>query len=188
MQCILYKIYFFGKFFICTVIWYAIFLYALLFAQNSILVKTGCYNRMGRKKMEAEMHKFFLHGLHLILDRVIAIVEFVTTDANCPLGTLQLWSRHDTLPLLLSWQNMIGIWVLLFSQQFLLVLPIVMIKLFIFPVKTRTSLFCPSKIWSSLFRPNMNFHSLFVPSTSFAYLTVLSGGWKHHFTLGCEVN
>jgi hypothetical protein len=52
--------------------------------------------------MEVEMHNFFLHGLHLILDRVIAIVEFVTTDANCPLGTLQLRSRHDTLPLLLS--------------------------------------------------------------------------------------
>jgi hypothetical protein len=41
MQCILYKIYFW-KVFIYTIIWYA-FLYALLFAQNFILVKSGCY-------------------------------------------------------------------------------------------------------------------------------------------------
>jgi hypothetical protein len=32
----------FWKFFICTIIWYA-FLYAPLFAQNFILVKSGCY-------------------------------------------------------------------------------------------------------------------------------------------------
>jgi hypothetical protein len=45
MQCILYKIYFWKVFhmyynLIC------IFLYALLFAQNFILVKSGCYKNL----------------------------------------------------------------------------------------------------------------------------------------------
>jgi hypothetical protein len=38
-----YTRFYFWKVFICTIIWYA-FLYALLFAQNLILVKSGCYN------------------------------------------------------------------------------------------------------------------------------------------------
>jgi hypothetical protein len=42
MQCILYKIYFFGSFHIYYNL-ICIFLYALLFAQNFILVKSGCY-------------------------------------------------------------------------------------------------------------------------------------------------
>jgi hypothetical protein len=37
-----YTRFIFIMFFICTIIWYA-FLYALLFAQNLILVKSGCY-------------------------------------------------------------------------------------------------------------------------------------------------
>jgi hypothetical protein len=40
-----YTRFIFGRFFICTIIWYA-FLYALLFAQNFILVKSGCYTQV----------------------------------------------------------------------------------------------------------------------------------------------
>jgi hypothetical protein len=44
MQCILYKIYFW-KFFVCTIILYAIFICTAMWTKNFILVKSGCYTR-----------------------------------------------------------------------------------------------------------------------------------------------
>jgi hypothetical protein len=55
MQCILYKIYFWKVFHMHYNLT-CIFLYALLFAQNFILVKSGCYTRLDMRRFSTRGH------------------------------------------------------------------------------------------------------------------------------------